>query len=421
MRRIKQHTLKIIKHPLFSGSMIMFVGNMGANVINYVYHLVMGRMLGPIGYGVLASLYSIIYLVGIIPTSASVAVVKFVSSAKEIELYSIYDSIKKLVFKLAVVLSLLMLVSAPTVAKFLHIEDVSSVAIIAPILFLSLITLTNQSTSQGLLKFMGTVVPTLISSLSKLLIGVTLIYFGWSIFGAMFAIVVGAVFAYLYSHKFIKKHIKKTKIRAIDLRPFLKYSGPVLLQSLAFTSIFTVDVLLVKHFLDPFSAGLYAAISTLGKIIFFATSPITATMFPVVSKRRASNQGYIKIFLVSLLATASVATLITVFYWLFPELAIGALYGKEYLSASVDLVWMGVFMLFYTLSFLLVNFNLSVGKVKIVMFPLVAAITQIWIIWFRHENIGQVIQVSFLVCLIMFVCLAIYTGYNLIYDAKKRI
>ena len=62
---------KLINHPLFSGSAIVFVGNMTANVVNYLYHLIMGRMLGPVEYGVLASLYSVLYLVGIIPSSAA--------------------------------------------------------------------------------------------------------------------------------------------------------------------------------------------------------------------------------------------------------------------------------------------------------------------------------------------------------------
>ena len=209
-----------MSHPLFSGSAIMFVGNMGANVINYAYHLIMGRLLGPIGYGILASLYSILYLVSIIPSSASVSIVKFISSAKDNELFSVYETIRKFIFKLAIVLALLVIVISPAISKFLHIDNMIPVLLI---LFFSLITLVNQSTLQGLLKFSGFVIPVLISSLSKLLIGVALILIGWSIFGAMSAIVIGAVLAYLYSFSYIKKHIVKTKVKTINLKPFLKY------------------------------------------------------------------------------------------------------------------------------------------------------------------------------------------------------
>jgi len=416
MKKLKNLT----KHPLFSGSAIMFVGNMGANVINYAYHLIMGRLLGPIGYGILASLYSILYLVSIIPSSASVSIVKFISSAKDNELFSVYETIRKFIFKLAIVLALLVIVISPAISKFLHIDNIIPVLLIAPILFFALITLVNQSTLQGLLKFSGFVIPVLISSLSKLLIGVALILIGWSIFGAMSAIVIGAVLAYLYSFSYVKKHIVKTKVKTINLKPFLKYSGPVLLQSLAFTSIFTVDVILAKHFLDPFSAGIYAALSTLGKIIFFATSPIASTMFPVISKRKAQNQGYIKVFIVSFIITLAIAVVITLFYFLFPNLAIGVLYGKDYLSAKTDLVWMGMFMIFYSLSNLLVNFFLSIGKVKIVFIPLVGALIQAIIIWFYHNNITNIIHVSLFTTFIMFICLSLYTGYNLLYEQKNK-
>ncbi len=411
----------LVNHPLFSGSAIMFVGNMGANVINYGYHLIMGRMLGPIDYGVLASLYSVIYLISIIPSSASVSIVKFISSARNSEIYSTYKVINNMIVKLALILSIFMATSSPFIAKFLHINNILSVFLITPILYISLLTLVNQSTSQGLLKFIGSVIPTLLSATLKLLIGVAFVLIGWSISGAMLAITIGLLVAYLYSHKYIKKHIKITKLLKVDIKPFLKYSEPVIIQSLAFTSIFTTDVLLVKHFLSPFDAGLYAALSTLGKIIFFAASPVAAAMFPVIAKRKSLNQNYTKIFLISFVITFLIAGSAALIFWLFPDLTIGLLYGNKYLSARTDLVWMGIFMFFYTLSNLLVNFYLSVGNTKIIFIPFTAALIQAITIWFNHDSITEVIHVSWIVTALMFVCLSIYTGYNLKYETKENL
>lgn len=416
MKKIKD----LMNHPLFSGSAIMFAGNMGANVINYAYHLIMGRVLGPVEYGVLSSLYSILYLVSIIPSSASISIVKFISSAKDDQIYSVYSQIMKLIFKLSIIMSFIILISSTLIAKFLHIDNILSIILLAPILFLSLLTLVNQAASQGLIKFIGHIVPTLISSTLKFLLGLIFVYIGWAVQGAMLAIAIGALISFIYSYGFIRKNIAKTKLKTVDLKPFIKYSGPVLLQSLAFTSIFTVDVMLVKHFLDPFSAGIYAALSTLGKIIFFATSAISTTMFPVISKRKSLNQDYRKIFFASLLITLIIAVFITFFYWLFPNIAIGILYGKDYLSVKNELVLMGIFMLFYTLSHLIVNFFLSIGKIKIVFIPLLAALIQVVIIWFNHNSINQIVKVSLSVTVLMFICLSLYTGYNFIYATKNK-
>lgn len=388
---------------------------MAVNAINYLYHLLMGRILGPVDYGVLASLYSVIYLIGIVPISTGVAIVKFISSAKnQKEVFQIYISLKKFIFHLAIVVSVIFFLFSPFIAGFLRISNFWIVSLISVILFFMLMTLVNQSTAQGLLKFSGSVIPNFISAVGKLGVGLLLIFLGYSVFGAIMGIVVAVILAYLYSYWFLNKIFqnKKELVYTYKLKRFFIYSLPVFIQALAFTSLFTVDVILVKHFLTPFEAGIYAALSTLGKIIYFASSPITATMFPIVAGRRSRGESYEKVFLLSFAMTLAISCLVVVFYWLFPNIAIGVLYGKAYLSASTELVWMGIFILFYTLSNILVNFSLSLGRTKIVWFPLLTAIMQILALWFWHESILQVIQVSLVLTMVLFFALAIYLGYN---------
>ncbi|MCX6706186.1 MAG: oligosaccharide flippase family protein [Candidatus Woesebacteria bacterium] len=135
---LKKIFLRIFKHPLFSGGLIMVGGNMMVNVVNYIYHLVMGRVLGPVDYGILASVYSILYLVSIIPSSASVAIVKFISSAKgDKEVYSTYKSMSKLIFNIALICSIIILLFSPLIATFLHISNFWIVALTSPVLFFS--------------------------------------------------------------------------------------------------------------------------------------------------------------------------------------------------------------------------------------------------------------------------------------------
>jgi len=410
---IKNSISKFIKHPLFLGGMVMVGGNMIVSVINYAYHLIMGRTLGPVNYGILASVYSILYLISVVPTSASVSIIKFVSSAKsDSETYSIYRSLSNFVFYLAIILSLIFIFLSPSIAKFLHIENFWIVSLVSLVLFFNLITLVNQATSQGLLKFTGSVVPNLISAVVKLGLGIILVILGWSVFGATFAVVIGAVLSYFYSRWFIGKIINKKKVESFNLKPFFKYSIPVLVQAFSFTSLFTTDLILVKHFLPAFDAGIYAALSTLGKIIFFAVSPIVGTMFPIVAGRKARGEGYEKVFSVSFGITFAISIFVVALYWLFPNIAIGVLYGKAYLSASTELVWMGIFILFYTLSNILVNFSLSLGRTKVVWLPLSAAILQILALWFWHRNLLQVIQVSLVLTMLLFFALTIYLGYN---------
>lgn len=402
---------------------MMIGGGMVINVINYLYHLVMGRILGPVDYGILASLFSILYIVGIVPTSTSVAIVKFISSAKNShEIVTIYRSLYKLVFVIASALSVLTIVASPFIANFLHIENIFLVILITPILFFSLITLVNQAASQGLLKFMGFVLPNFASSVVKICLGVLLVVVGYSVFGAMIGVFAGGLLAFFVS-KWYVRGIKKTKKfkNEYDLKPFLRYSLPVFLQALAFTAIFTTDVILVKHFLSPFNAGIYAALSTLGKIVFFASSPISSVMFPVVAGRSAKGEKYLEIFWGSFALTLIVSTIVVGVYYFFSDFAINILYGTAYLSASSDLIWMGLFILVYTQAILLVNFSLSLGKIKIIIFPILAAVGQAILIWFFHSSVREIIQASLIICTLMFFGEVVYLGYNrLLNEYAKR-
>jgi len=404
----------LLKHPLFSGSFLMIGGSMAVNVVNYLYHVVMGRVLGPVDYGVLASIFSLLYIISVVPLSTSVAIVKFISSAKDSkEVSVIYHGIKDFIFKVAVISSIVVIALAFPVASFLHIPNTLSVIFVGPALFFSLMTLVNQASLQGLLKFIGVVGPNLLSGVIKLVLGLIFVFMGWSVAGAIGAVVIGALLAYVYSIFLLRRVIKKERIGSFKLDPFLKYAFPVLLQALAFTSFFTVDVLLVKHFLPSFDAGLYAALSTLGKIIYFAATPIAGVMFPIVAGRHSKGESYKKVLLASLGATIAISLVVVAIYGLFPQLAIGMLFGSSYLGAQKELIWMGIFMTFYTVSYFLTNYLLSIGKTRIVIFPILAAITQIILIYFFfHQDLRTVINIS-LYCMIgLFLSLSLYIIFN---------
>ena len=53
--------LLLSRHSLIKGSAIVFGGTAIVNGLNYVFHLITGRMLGPEQYSILASLISLFH------------------------------------------------------------------------------------------------------------------------------------------------------------------------------------------------------------------------------------------------------------------------------------------------------------------------------------------------------------------------
>src|SRR3989338_5203440 len=70
------------KDKFIRGSLVLFVATLGLNISGYLFHVFMGRFLGPADYCILGTLLSMIYLIGISSTVVQLSLSKFVSEFK---------------------------------------------------------------------------------------------------------------------------------------------------------------------------------------------------------------------------------------------------------------------------------------------------------------------------------------------------
>lgn len=399
----------LIKNPLFSGSVVMIIGSNTTNFLNYIYHFVIGRLLGPSSYGELVSIISLIALLGILPTSLSLVVIKFISSAKNkrtIGNLSSWFQEKTLITSL--MMFFLCTIGSAFIANFLKIQNILLIIIAASTFLFSLPALLNRSILQGLLMFKEYVFSMLAENSLKLILGGLLVYLGFSVMGALLGLLIAMGFGVFISRRYISNYFSPKNIGSPKISPLLLYSVPVILYSLAQTSLYSTDLILVKHFLSSYDSGIYAALSTLGKIVFFGTAPVGAVMFPIISRRQSIGQKYLNIFFYSFIFTLLISLLVLLIYKIFPSMVVTLLYGKAYLEASNLLIWFGIFIMLFTLSNLFVSFYLSLGKTKVVILPLLTAFLQILGIWFYHRDLISVISISILVSALLLLSLFVY-------------
>lgn len=402
----------VVRHPLFSGSAIMVFGSNSVNALNYLYHFLIGRLLGPANYGELVSLLSVIGLLGVIPGAINLVVIKYISAAKtEDKLINLVSWLKNKIFKASMVFCVLIIIISPTISSFLHIEKIAYFILVAVSFLFSISTLLNRSILQGLLKFREMISSMIAENVTKLVLSIMLIFLGFRVGGAIFALTIATAVGWYLTTRYLRYPNRKD----LDILPEIKsmsiYTVPVLIYTIASTSLYSSDLILVRHFFSSYDAGLYASLSTLGKIIFFGAGPIGSAMFPIVSQRHAKDLGYGKIFLYSVIATLGISLSILLVYLWLPEFAIKVLFGSAYLQSANLLVWFGIFMTLFTLASLFINFNLSLGRVKVVVLPLIAAIVQITTIWFNHQNLFDVILISITVTALLLASLLIYSTY----------
>lgn len=391
----------------------MTAGNFVANLGNYVFNLFAGRLLGPSDYGVMAAIIALLYIVSVPSVTLTYVAAKYSSRFKAQnkldQLSRFFISLNKVVLGLSFLIFLLFVFIREPLSRFLKIESPVPVIFLGALLGTSLLTALNNSTIQGLLKFNFLAFNGILTVVVKLVVGLGLILAGFSVGGALAGFLAGFLAPYLVSFwplKFLLFLRRETA--KIDWKGVLGYAGPVFLSTLGLTLLYTVDVVLVKHFFPPAQAGLYSSLSLIARVTLFVTTPIAVVMFPLISDRLARDERYLHLFLGSLALVVLAVVSITAFYYLFPEFTVRLFFGSQYLAGARYLGRFGVFLSLYSLCNIFASFYLSIYKTRIASLPLLFGLLQIVLIWLYHGSFLQVLNVATAIVLALLICFVIY-------------
>lgn len=402
---------RFFSHRFISATFWMFVASLILSGGNYFYHLLMGRFLGPSLYGILESIISLLYILSIPMVTLTFVVIKFVSSYKgkgELSaiagLYHVIN--KKLVFY-GSLFSLLFIILSPGIKSFLHLPSYELLFLLIATFFVGLFNVLSKSLLQGVTHFIALAASNFSETIVKLSLSILLVALGFKVVGAFTGIVVSSLVGYLVALYFLQRFTSKVGDFK-DGREILVFSVPVFLTNLSFTSLFTTDILLVRHFFPGVESGYYAALSVLGKILFFAASPVSLVMFPLVSEHHASKKKYVHFLLLSIGLTILIVSLLTSIYFLFPNFMVSLLFGKEYLNITPLLGHFAIFISLYTVSSLLANFYLSIHDTNPSRIVILAAVLQVVFIMIFHKSLFSVVAVSIFVAFLLLVLLLLY-------------
>jgi O-antigen/teichoic acid export membrane protein len=339
-------------------------------------------------------------------------IIKLVSSSKKAELPTIFSWFAKKSLILGLLVSSIFLVLTPVASQFLH-TDVSNLLLLVPLFFLSVLNIVYKSFLQGLMRFFEAVIASNVEIFGRVILGAAFILLGYSVFGGVLGLVISALVSFFLLRYFLRDFRNNDgDIRFNKTKEMLSFALPMFLSSTSILSLFSTDVILVKHFFSAYDAGIYASLSTLGKIVYFGASPVAAVMFPMVSKRYSKGQGYKKIFYYSLLLTLIIVIGVAVVYRFLPALSMRILYGEKYIEGAVYLFRFSIFMGTLTLSSFMISYFLSKGKVIVSYFAALGAVSQAIGLWFIHNSVATVINVSTVVTSLLLASLLIYFGHE---------
>lgn len=405
---------RFLKNELIAGAGFIFVASLLGSVFNFFFNLFMSRNLSVADYGVLASLTSIITLSMVIAGAVVPTIIRFAGSyfakGESHMVRGLFFDIGRFSFTLGVFVFFIFLIFWQIIGGFFNIHDKYLIILAGFTVFLIFIGVINGALLQAKLAFRFIAFTNLLGTFLKLFVGILLVFLGFSVSGALWAILISLLIPYLLSFiplRFIlKKYIGSPKIQ---IRTLLVYGAPAAIASFSLMSLITTDIILVKHFFDPSKAGIYAGLSLIGRVIFFFSAPIGAVMFPLVVQKHTRRENYQSILRLSILLIVLPSIALTIFYFIFPEFTIRFfLKNEEYASAAPYLGFFGIFIGLFSLLSVFTNFYLSIKRTNIFIPLVTGAIIQATLIWIWHESFWQIIIISTITTFLLLVTLIAY-------------
>jgi O-antigen/teichoic acid export membrane protein len=298
---------------------------------------------------------------------------------------------------------------SPFVVNFLHLPSPFLFIWIGLSFSLGLFSNIGRSFLQGMSRFFALTVSGLMEGIIRLLFTILLLYLGWGLMGATLPFFIMSIFSVFFTLFMVRDLVKGNKKEPIpEKKQIFKFVLPVFLTNLGITSLITADIILARHFLPANDAGLYSALSTLCKIIYFAAAPVVSVLFPMVSETHAAKKSITKVILPGFLIMLLIMGGALIIFGFFPKLMVTLLFGSKYVSMAPFVIAFGIGMAIYTLNACLLNIFLAVRSVLPSYLVVFAAILQIILISFFHENIANIITIFISISSLLLIILLLY-------------
>jgi len=355
---------KIFSSELARGSTILFIMINFYNFLNYLFHFLTARLLGPADYGTLAVLMSIVYIFSI-PTEAVQTVVSRYTSLLNVErdfgkMHFILSKIMLRGLKIALIGFIFFSLFAVLLSHFLRINYL--LFFVAGIVLFGVILLPAvRGVIQGRKKFQWLGLNMIIESFSKVGIALLFISFGWKVYGALGGVLLGIFFSFVLSFLSIREitSAKKTEMRTEGI---YVYSFSIFIVMLVVILMYSLDIVFAKLFFTDEVAGQYAVASMISKMIFFGTYPIGKAMFPLSAEQSDSGKKTRPLFRRSFILILVLCFIPLAVMWFYPGLLITLLFGEAYLEVAGILFYLGLALTLLSLTHLVLLYGIAVNR-----------------------------------------------------------
>jgi O-antigen/teichoic acid export membrane protein len=391
---------RVLQSSTLRQSVLVFGATVAASGLNYVFHFMVGRLLSLPDYGAVTPLLNAVQLLSIPAAIAMIIVAKYAA-----EFQSVGDRAKlrrlwstnlwgSLVFGFAAFGAIAL--ARAWIASYMQLPSGQESAVVAmgALLFATLCNSGIRGTFQGMQEFRTYGLLLFIEGVFKVLLGVVFVKLGYGLTGAMWGCAAGlllsnavGVLVLMRSHQHASQRLR------LDMRRLVVTMLGVGGSTIVITVLSNADALLVKHFLTTQEAGLFAAVTLVGKIPLFVIAFVPTLVLPRATTLMQSGKSPLPVLREAATLMALIAIGALLLFGVFARGVIGFTLGAKYLEAAPSLFTYVLAVTFLGALTIVVAYKTGLHRFDFVVPIGLVAVAEIVAIAFVHPSLETVLRI----------------------------
>lgn len=411
--------LKQVRHKISSEQLFM-ISVLLVNGGNYLYNLILGRILGPEKFADAAIMITFLLVLSFIAMTFQLVTAKFSVIFEGIAFKTFISRTYKNASIVSVLLGLTIVLFSSQLQVFFRTTSSNMFVVFGigvPFYFLMSV---NRGVFQGKKHLISLSITYQLEMISRLLITFGLLYLFKIESSLLIAIGILCSFIFgLIPFKF--SNISFSRIISLDnskaklVRNFFIITG---FYELTQIIINNSDILLVKHYFESYNAGLYASLALIGRVVYFIAWMFVMLLLPTVVQLKKEGKPTLPILLKYVSYISIIAASIVIACFLFPEQIITVLFGNEYFKIT-PLLWKYALATgLFAISNIFAYYYLSLDKYIPVIISGVFGMLQIVLIILFHETLEQVVHMQIFAMILL---LIVQLSFFFLKDSKTSI
>jgi O-antigen/teichoic acid export membrane protein len=400
---------KKLRHKLLGGSLTLLAGSGLVGITNLVYNVVTARLLGPTGFAHATAVYTLLMLASAITLSFQVVCAKYVASHETAdEKAQLFNALHLRGWMAGIAIGFLLFLFNRALMQYLNLPDPALISLLALGTAFYIPLGVRRGYIQGVHAFSSLAINFMLEGVARLGGAWILIRLGLGVKGAVLASVIAVIASY-----FLARPTPHWTLKDFHTIPIAFGEG---LQAIVFFSgqvvINNFDIVLVKHFFSSDEAGIYAAVSLVGRLVNMCAWSVVNTMFPVSAAARSSDREARPVLFMSLGLVFLILSVLILGLWAIPSFLWRTLFGAHfelgnYGGLAALLILYAITTGIYSLSSVMITYEMSRKIANTSWAQLAFSGALVLGICAFHQSLRQVIFVQLLLMVILMATVAL--------------